>query len=337
MKVAALAIAIGKSSAQYEGFDGFNATGRNYAPEGCPEGSVENDEGVCVQDLPCQQPHTCAYDATCTAGANSWDYTCTCNDGFIGDGVYCRKPEGCDPGTADADCDCVQLDQNFVNITAAWNDTALCYYEVNISETDAQVGSWRMELSFDSAVAMKDVWRANYETNDDFSITLRPKFYNINDVGPLNFHVTSENNNGCDLYSPPTVTTCTSAYSPVLPTFTPIDEVINNVEECVDADVQIQHGWIQPDDIRKNNVVIQATTELSVKEWYIRLAYTDSTIVTDVTIWNTQLDTNSGYEIVSAMDYNKILYAGTHTWTGTICSDADGLEFTASLCYIKYD
>jgi hypothetical protein len=320
-------------------FNETDITGRNnYAPEeGCPEGHVENNDGFCVQDLPCTHPHTCAYDATCIAGANSWEATCTCNDGFIGDGRYCRVPEGCDEGAGDDGCDCVVLDVQYVNITAAWNDTETCYYEVNIAESDAEVGSWRMELDFDTPVAIKDVWRANYVTNDNFSVTFRPKFYNINSVGPLNFHVTSENTNSCNLYDPPTVTTCTSVYTPTLPTFTPIEEVVNNVEECVEASVNLQHGWVQEDGIRKNNVLIQAGTDLSIKEWYIRLNYNDPSIVTSVTVYNTQLDLDSGYEILSAMEYNKNLYAGTHTWTGIICSDDEGLSLTADLCYIKYD
>merc|ERR1711990_723487 len=123
----------------------------------------------------------------------------------------------------------------------------------------------RMELDFDTPVAIKDVWRANYVTNDNFSVTFRPKFYNINSVGPLNFHVTSEN-------------------TPTLPTFTPIEEVVNNVEECVEASVNLQHGWVQEDGIRKNNVLIQAGTDLSIKEWYIRLNYNDPSIVTSVTV-----------------------------------------------------
>merc|ERR1711970_684432 len=250
-------------------FNETDITGRNnYAPEeGCPEGHVENNDGFCVQDLPCTHPHTCAYDATCIAGANSWEATCTCNDGFIGDGRYCRVPEGCDEGAGDDGCDCVVLDVQYVNITAAWNDTETCYY----------------------------------------------------------------------LYDPPTVTTCTSVYTPTLPTFTPIEEVVNNVEECVEASVNLQHGWVQEDGIRKNNVLIQAGTDLSIKEWYIRLNYNDPSIVTSVTVYNTQLDLDSGYEILSAMEYNKNLYAGTHTWTGIICSDDEGLSLTADLCYIKYD
>merc|ERR1712044_121140 len=36
----------------------------------CGENEIENDNGDCVLNNPCEHPHTCAYDAECIAGAN---------------------------------------------------------------------------------------------------------------------------------------------------------------------------------------------------------------------------------------------------------------------------
>ena len=313
--------------------DGYAPT-TIYTPT-CGENEIENDNGDCVLNNPCEHPHTCAYDAECVAGAQSWEYTCVCDT--YGDGYnFCKDPQGCEPGAADAaDCDCVYLDNNNVNITATWNDTDTCYYEINIYPESQQVGSWRMELDFDSDVAMKDVWRALPTQNDATSITLRPQFYNINNVDWLNLHVTSANYDyGCPLYSAPAVQVCSTTYVEQTTPLTPVDEIVDNVDECVDMEVRLDSDWEGVGEY-KQTMSLSAQIEPNIKEWYIQLEFNDDSLFDRLEAWTATFDEAS--RRLTSVSYNKILYSGYHTFGMKICSTDAGLVTTAKICYQKYE
>jgi hypothetical protein len=314
--------------------------GRNggYAPEepvGCGENEIENSLGECVLNNPCQYPHTCAYEADCVAGENSWDYTCTCDT--YGDGNnFCKDPVGCEPNADDfASCGCYDLDDYNVNITATWNDTDTCYYEINLYPESQQVGSWKIDMEFDQRVAMLDVWRAISEQTSATEITLRPQFYNLNNVDWLNFHITTENTQvGCPLYAEPGVSVCTSEYVESTTALTPIDEIVDNVEECVDMDVRMDSDWEGVGEY-KQTMSLSANISPNIKEWYIQLTFNDDALFDRLEAWTANFD--AGTKRLSSVDYNKILYSGYHTFGMKICSFDAGLETTAQICYQKYE
>jgi len=319
--------------------DGLSGRMDGYAiadePVGCGENEIELDNGDCVLNYPCEHPHTCAYEAECVAGANSWEYECVCDK--YGDGNnFCKDPQGCEPGAADAaDCNCVILDTNIVNITATWNDTDTCYYEINIYPESQQVGSWRMELDFDQDVDMKDVWRAISSQTDANSITLRPQFYNINNIDWLNFHVTSANYDyGCPMYDAPSVQLCSTEYYEQTTVLTPVDEIVDNVDECVEMEVRLDSDWEGVGEY-KQTMSLSAQIEPNIKEWYIQLEFNDDSLFDRLEAWTATFDTDS--KRLTSVGYNKILYSGYHTFGMKICSTDVGLETTAKMCYQKYE
>ena len=304
----------------------------------CAPGTVFNNDGVCVQDLPCEQPHTCAYHADCVPGAESWEFTCTCDK--YGDGVnICKDPAGCEPGSTDGECTCSQLylGPDWANITANWNDTDTCYYEIQVAAPAAEVGTWQLNAGFDKDVSLLAVWNAVQDTTGSTSdnIIFRPQHWNQNAQQGFNFHITTENTpSGCPLQQAPTVKVCNSPFYPDADEATPIDELQNESEACQDMTVSQYNVW-EAGASFKQSVMMQVDLDKNVKEWYVQIAVNDTIGFNSFHVWNMEFDGVNN--VLTAEDYNRNLWAGTNTWSGELDLSAENVELTAQICFQRYE
>jgi len=307
----------------------------------CAPGWTFNNDNVCVQDLPCEQVHTCAYNAQCNAGVESWEYECVCDSAqYYGDGVnVCKTPEGCEPGASGADCNCssVYVGAEWSNITASWNDTDTCYYEIQVAANSAKVGSWQLNAGFDQDVSLLAVWNAVQDVDNSSTdeIIFRPQSWNMNQQSGFNFHVTTPNyDSGCPLEQAPTVKVCNSVFVSDTEEPTPIDDKYNNADECLDMTVSQYNVW-EAGASFKQSVVLSVDLEKNVKEWHVSIAVNDTLGFNSIHVWNMQFDPVSN--ALTAEDYNANLWAGTTTWSGELDLNVENVELTASICYQKYE
>lgn len=306
-------------------------------PPTCAPGYVfdNSDPAQCQKADPCKETHTCAYHADCVPGANAWEYQCVCNK--FGDGVnVCRDPVGCEPGAADAaSCTCSSLyvGPEWSNITATWNDTSTCFYEIQIAPLEAtKVGSWKIDVGFSETVTLKDVWSAVSEQYYANTFTFTSQHWNPNQLQGFNFHVTSANyNNGCPLTQAPTVTVCSSPYYETPVQHTPTDELIANKDECLDVTVEKTNAWYDG-SYYKQSVTLSVDLYDNVKEWYMNVYLNDT--VDALTVWNMKYDPAS-YTLTAA-DYAKNLWKGVNMWNGELSFASMAIDMTAQICYQKY-
>ena len=305
----------------------------------CQDGYTFNNDGVCVQENPCDHPHTCAYHADCVPSVeNTWDFTCVCDK--YGDGVnICKDPAGCEPGSTDGECACSAsyAGPEWANITASWNDTDTCYYEIQVAAGAAEVGTWQLTANFDQDVTLLAVWNTVFDpvSSSTSSLVFRPQFWNQNSQGGFNFHITTTNyDSGCPLQNAPETVICNSPFYPDADEATPIDELQTNQEGCQDLDVTQYNVW-EAGSSYKQTFQMTADLDKSIKEWYIAIAVNDTASFNSIITYNTQFDAVNN--VLTAEDYARTLYAGTNVWSGELDLAVENVALSAQICFQRYE